>query len=127
MRSKRTLLAAGLVFAALAAGLVPLGPKVALIAPHAARAQNLGQRVVSGTVLDAGSAPVLGATVFLKNLKTKAIRSYTTTADGHFRFAQVSMVEDHDLWAEKGERKSPVKTVSSWDTRKVFEVEMKLK
>jgi len=127
VRGKCTRLAAGVAFVALAAGLVPMGPRASLIAPPTAQAQNLGQRVVSGTVLDAGSAPVLGATVFLKNLKTKAIRSYTTTADGHFRFAQVNMVEDHELWAEKGDHKSAVKTVSSWDTRKVFEVEMKLK
>ena len=73
------------------------------------------------------STDVIGATVFLKNLKTKAIRSYSTTADGKFRFAQVNMVEDYELWAEKDGKKSAVKTVSSWDTRKEFESELKLK
>jgi hypothetical protein len=70
---------------------------------------------------------VVGATVFLKNQKTKAIRSYTTTNKGHFYFAQVNMVEDFDLWAEKGGKKSPTKTVSSWDTRKEFVSDLKLK
>jgi len=120
-------LPAGVVFAALASGLVPLAPHTGLLTPHTAQAQNLGQRTVMGTVLDTGSAPVLGATVFLKNLKTKAIRSYTSTADGHFRFTQVNMAEDHELWAEKDGKKSAVKTVSSWDARKEFEVELKLK
>ena len=73
------------------------------------------------------SAPVQGATVFLKDLKTKSIRSFTTTEKGRFQFAQVNMAEDHELWAEKDGKKSPVKTVSSWDARKIFETDLKLK
>ena len=127
MRLKRTSLAAGVVFAALAAGLVPMGSRGGLLCPIAAQAQNIGQRVVTGSVVDAGSAPVAGATVFLKDLKTKSIRSYTSTPEGRFRFAQVDMSEDHELWAEKNGKKTAVKTVSAWDTRKEFEVELKLK
>jgi hypothetical protein len=37
------------------------------------------------------------------------------------------MAEDHDLWAEKDGKKSAVKSVSSWDTRKDFVTELKLK
>jgi hypothetical protein len=92
-----------------------------------AQAQNLGQRVVTGKVVDASSAPVAGATVFLRDLKTKLIRSYTSAADGKFRFTQVNMAEDHELWAEKDGKKSATKTVSSWDTRKEFDCELKLK
>jgi hypothetical protein len=95
--------------------------------PFAAQAQNLGQRVVMGAVVDANSASVVGATVFLKDLKSKAIRSYTTNEKGRFQFAQVNMAEDHELWAEKDGKKSVVKTVSSWDARKQFEVELRLK
>jgi hypothetical protein len=68
-----------------------------------------------------------GATVFLKDIKDKTIRSYTTDAKGKFRFTQVNMVEDHELWAEKDGKKSPTKTVSSWDTRKEFDTELKIK
>ena len=100
-------------------------------APHGAafqaEAQNLGQRSVSGTVVDDRSNPVGGATVFLKNEKTKAIRSYTSEKDGRFRFAQVNMSDDYDLWAEKDNRKTAMKTVSSWDARKEFETELKFK
>ena len=127
MRLDRTSMVARLAFAALAAGLVPLVPKAGPFGPPAAQAQNLGQRVVSGYVADDKSVPVAGATVYLKNIKTKSIRSYTSTADGKFRFAQVNMVQDFDLWAEKDGKKSAVKSVSSWDTRKIFEVELKLK
>lgn len=92
-----------------------------------AHAQNLGQRSVAGLVLDSNSSPAQGATVFLKNQKTKSIRSYTSSSNGSFRFAQVSMTDDYDLWAEKDGKKSPTKTVSSWDARKDFQTELKLK
>jgi hypothetical protein len=70
---------------------------------------------------------VVGATVPLRNEKSKSIRSYTSDSDGHFHFAQVNMAEDFDLWAEKTGRKSATKTVSSWDTRKDFVSDLKLK
>jgi carboxypeptidase family protein len=120
----RARFAAVVVFSALVSGIFPLAPLGIL---PVAQAQNLGQRNVSGSVTDANSDPVVGATVFLKNQKTKAIRSYTSDKDGRFRFAQVNMSEDFDLWAEKDNRKTAVKTVSSWDARKEFETELKLK
>ena len=123
MNRPLTLTAAGCLLALAA---VCAGPRTALLAPTA-QAQNIGQRSVSGTVLDAGSAPVAGATVFLQNSKTKAIRSFTSIANGHFRFAQVDMSIDFDLWAEKDGKKSAVKTVSSWDARKDFIADLKLK
>ena len=89
--------------------------------------QNTGQRTVSGTVLNDASQPVVGSTVFLKNQKTKSIRSYTSTADGHYHFAQIDMSDDYDLWAEKDGKKSAVKTVSSWDARKEFVSDLRIK
>jgi carboxypeptidase family protein len=131
VRISRTILLSGVVCAALAAGVLPMGKVGGPIGfgfgLAEARAQNLGQRVVSGRVMDASSAPVAEATVFLKNLKTKSIRSYTADAAGKFRFTQVNMAEDHELWAEKDGKKSAVKTVSSWDTRKEFDCELMLK
>jgi len=131
---KRKSLAAGVAIVALAAGLVPVGGKGTTsgvgswLEPQAAQAQNLvGQRVVAGRVIAADEAPVTGATVFLKNTKTKSIRSYSTDNLGHYRFTQVNMSEDLELWAEKDGKKSAVKPVSSWDSRKEFDTELKLK
>jgi hypothetical protein len=81
--------AAWVVFAALTSAVVPV-----LQLSGVAHAQNLGQRNVAGSVVDANSASVQGATVFLKNLKTKSIRSYSSEANGRFRFAQVNMSDD---------------------------------
>jgi hypothetical protein len=117
--------------AAIACGLLALGAipsrlGCGLWAP-AAWGQNLGDRTVSGTISDDSSQRIVGATVFLKNEKTKTIRSYISTADGHFRFSQVDMSVDFDLWAEKDGKKSATRTVSSWDDRKDFVLDLKLK
>jgi len=131
VRVNCTSLVAGVAFAALAAGLVPVvsqsGSAGFEFGPPIAQAQNLGQRSVGGWVVDANSAHLIGATIFLKDLKTKSIRSYTSAADGKFRFAQVNMTEDHELWAEKDGKKSAVRSISSWDTRKEVEYELKVK
>ena len=124
MKLARVRVVAAMLFLLLGTGLVPLGRRG--FAPQA-QAQNLGQRTVMGTVVDADSAPIAGAVVFLRNSKTKSIRSYTSGKNGRFHFAQVNMAEDYDLWAEKDGKKSAVKTVSSWDARKQFETELKIK
>jgi Carboxypeptidase regulatory-like domain len=128
VRFFRSKMAVGATIAVLAAGLFsPHGRTGFSLAPAEARAQNLGMRAVSGSVVDSDSKPVAGATVFLRYIKNKSIRSFTTEAGGRFRFTQVNMAEDHELWAEKDGKKSPVKTVSQWDARKEFETELKLK
>jgi hypothetical protein len=124
--SKARLVACSMVAVA-AMGVGGNGSYLGLLAPPAAHAQNLGQRVVTGIVTDANSALVVGATVFLKDIKNKTIRSYTTDGKGHFRFTQVNMTDDFELWAEKDGKKSQTKTVSSWDTRKEFSTELKMK
>jgi hypothetical protein len=120
-------LAAGVAFAVLVAGLAPLGAPGGSAAPFAAEAQNMGLRVVSGYVSDADGNLVVGATVFLKDLKSKNIRSYSSAERGRFRFANVNMTEDHDLWAEKDGKKSAVKSISTWDARKEIDLELRLK
>jgi hypothetical protein len=127
VKISRPKLLAGAVFVVLAAGALSSNRSDGLSIAPQAQAQNIGQRVVEGTVVDASSNVVSGATVFLKDLKTKSIRSFTSDPKGRFRFTQVNMAEDHELWAEKNGHKSAVKTVSEWDARKDFETELKMK
>ncbi|MFZ0306337.1 MAG: carboxypeptidase-like regulatory domain-containing protein [Terracidiphilus sp.] len=115
-----------LALAALVLGILSVNPYSA-ITGFVAHAQNLGERTVTGTVLEGDSNPVQGATVFLKNQKSKTIRSFTSLANGHFYFAQVNKADDFDLWAEKNGHKSEVKTVSSWDDRTDFVTVLKMK
>lgn len=124
---RKSVLGAGLVFTAMAAGLLPSGSRSTFLSPAAQAQNNFGQRVVSGTVMTADSQPVAGATVFLQNQKTKTIRSFTSVANGHFSFAQVDKAQDFNLWAEKDGKKSSVKTISSWDTRNAYFTDLTLK
>jgi len=127
VRSGQLRVLTAVTFAILTAGVVPASLVGGLLSPPLAWAQNIGQRVVIGIVVDANSNIVSGATVFLKDPKTKTIRSFTSDPAGKFRFTQVDMAQDHELWAEKDGHKSAVKTVSEWDARKEFETELKLK
>jgi hypothetical protein len=117
---------AGIVFAALAVGFVPQGPGGALTVPYAS-AQSTGMRTVSGMVLDVKSEAVSDATVFLENQQTKTIRSCITPRNGRFYFAQVSMNDNYNLWAQKNKQKSATRIVSSWDTRTDFIIDLTLK
>jgi hypothetical protein len=92
-----------------------------------AEAQNFGQRVIQGKVLDESDAAVAGATVYLENLKNRDVKTFSSTGDGSFRFAQVGMIDDYEVWAEKGKKKSAVKTISSFDSRKEVDFDLKLK
>jgi hypothetical protein len=116
-----------LAFAVLAAGVFLFPSRSGLSGAPLVQAQNFGQRTVTGTVLDSKSDPVVGAIVFLQNQKSKTIRSYSSDDKGHFNFAQVDMAQDFNLWAEKGSRKSAVKIVSSWDSRKDWVGDLRLK
>lgn len=125
---RRTGLTMGVVImAALALGSFPGTTRSAILFAPAAEAQNFGQRTIQGKVLDDREAEVGGATVFIKNLKSRDIKSFTSLPNGSFRFAQVGMVDDYEVWAEQGKKKSAVKTVSSFDSRKDVEFDLKLK
>ena len=128
-KQQRTVLIVSSLMAAAALGVFPIANPAsrAMFTPQIAEAQNFGQRTIQGKVIGDGENPTGGATVFLKNLKTRDIKSFTSTPDGSFRFAQVGMVDDYEVWAEMGKKKSSVKTVSSFDSRKQVEFDLKLK
>ena len=125
----RTILIVSSLMAAASLGLFPIGNPATrgALGPQVAEAQNFGQRTIQGKVLSDNDSQVGGATVFLKNVKTRGIKSFTSTADGSFRFAQVGMIDDYEVWAELDKKKSAVKTVSSFDSRKQVDFLLKLK
>jgi hypothetical protein len=91
----------------------------------AARAQST-QKVVEGKVVGSNDQPLSEAIVYLKNGKTGDIKSFITTPDGGYRFGQVSGNNDYDLWAAYQGKKSPTKPVSSFDSRKTVNYELKV-
>ena len=100
----------------------------ALFAPARAvlAAPAPAQRVVSGRVLDASDAPVKDAVVYLKDMRTLVVKSYIASADGVYRFGQLSANTDYEIWAVAGGRKSKVHNISSFDTKSLFTIDLKL-
>jgi len=84
------------------------------------------QRVVQGKVVDKSDAGVKGATVYLKDDHTLAVKSYIASDDGSYRFGQLTQNTDYELWAELNGKKSAVKNLSSFDTRPVFNINLKI-
>lgn len=89
-------------------------------------AQTQADRVVQGKVVDKADAGVKGATVFLKDGHTLAVKSYLAGDDGSYHFGQLAQNTDYQLWAESGGKKSAVKNISSFDTRNQFNINLKI-
>ena len=83
-------------------------------------------RVVQGKVVDKADAALKGATVYLKDDHTLAVKSYIATDDGSYRFGQLTQNTDYELWAESSGKKSAVKSISSFDSRKEFDITLKV-
>ena len=114
------------------AGIVALGCSLAwvgvLVVPATLAAQQQAQRVVQGKVVDKSDAALKGATVYLKDGHTLAVKSYVASDDGSYRFGQLVQNADYQVWAEfpAGGKKSAVKNISSFDTRKTFNIDLKI-
>lgn len=74
-------------------------------------------RVLQGFVQDKSGAPVKGATVFLKDDRSKKIRSMTADDKGAFRFVDLSRTAEYEVWAMAQDKKSTTKSVTSFETR----------
>jgi hypothetical protein len=93
-----------------------------------ARAQDqYGLRNLSGKVLDAKDAPISGAVVYLQSSRSNDIKSFISTANGSYRFADISADTDYTVWAAFKGKKSPTREVSSFDTRKNVFIDLHVK
>jgi len=96
--------------------------------PVAVLAEQKGpaQRVVQGKVVDKSDAPLNGAIVYLKDTHSLAVKSNITDATGAYRFGQLAQNIDYELWAVSGEKKSATKTISSFDSKNEFFINLKI-
>jgi Carboxypeptidase regulatory-like domain len=84
------------------------------------------QRVVQGKVVDGANAPIKGAVVYLKDSRSLAVKSFFSDDQGEYRFGQLSQNSDYQLWAENSGKKSAVKTISSFDNKNQFFINLKI-
>jgi hypothetical protein len=110
-----------------------IGLAVLLIACAPVLAQGQGKkksgnptRLVQGIVSSADDAPVNGARVYLKNLKTLLITSVYTKEDGTYSFRGLSPDIDYELRATLGEQAGGPKTLSAFDSRAEATINLKL-
>jgi hypothetical protein len=96
------------------------------IAPMFAQDRGPAQRVVMGKVVDKADVAVKGAVVYLKDDHNLSVKSYITDDEGTYRFGQLAQNTDYELWAESNGKKSPVKNISSFDSKNTFHMSLKI-
>lgn len=107
---------------ALALAVVFLG--VSWCGGPAAMGQN--RRSVQGRVVNSEGDPIRSAIVYLSDVRTMDVESYITQNDGAYRFEEMSPDDDYKVWAQLGNKKSKTRTLSSFDDRKVFYVNLEI-
>ena len=101
------------------------GPCMFVALPTAAVAQA-NERVVQGKVELSSGGMAKGAIVYIKNAKTLEVRTYISTDDGSYRFGQLRPDADYTVWAEYQGKKSKERTISSFDSKKVFNIVLRI-
>ena len=89
-------------------------------------AQQSELRTVRGEVLDKGENPVPSAVVYLKNVRTLAVKTYISARSGEYRFSGLDPNVDYEVHAESEMMSSNTRTISSFDTRKDIVISLKL-
>jgi Carboxypeptidase regulatory-like domain len=83
-------------------------------------------RVLVGQVTDKNDQPIAEAIVYLKDAKTLAVKSYVSQKDGSYRFNALSVNNDYEVYAQKADKKSPVKKLSQFDSRAEPRINLKI-
>ncbi|WP_446744975.1 carboxypeptidase-like regulatory domain-containing protein [Silvibacterium acidisoli] len=103
------------------------GLVLVLLLSTALFAQAKGPKSLEGKVWSESSTPISGAIVYLQDSKSNSIRTFISTKDGEYRFGQLSPDIDYQVWAQYKGSKSPSKTVSSFDSRKLVTIDFHMK
>ena len=83
-------------------------------------------KVVHGSVIDKGENPMPASVIYLKNVKSQAVKTYIADESGNYRFSGLDPHVDYEIHAEHDDMTSSIRTVSSFDSRRDIEVTLKL-
>ncbi len=86
------------------------------VSPAMARQSSAQLRTVRGVVVNGSGVPLASAVVYLKNMKTMAIRTYISPSDGRYRFSGLDPNVDYEIHAEHQNLTSASHTISSFDS-----------
>ncbi|SRR5258708_28319723 len=90
------------------------------------RGSQNDSRTLIGHVMSSQDQPQQKAIVYLKNTKTLLIKTYITDSDGSYRFPALAVNVDYEIYAEHEGLRSDTKTLSSFDSRKLANITLKL-
>jgi len=82
-------------------------------------------RLLLGKVLDQQDNPVVGAIVYVTNLRTHAVKTYIVGQEGTYRFPGLSTT-DYEVYAQYNGRKSDTKSLSQFDDRSQVYIDLKI-
>lgn len=83
-------------------------------------------KVLHGSVIDKSENPVPTSVVYLKNVKSQAVKTYIADDTGNYRFSGLDPNVDYEIHAEHDGLTSSTRTISSFDSRRDIEVDLKL-
>ena len=83
-------------------------------------------RTLNGTVRNKSDHALSGAVVYLKNMKTLSVKSYIADDKGEFHFHALSPNVDYEVYAEHKGVRSQTKTMSSFDSRPVMNIDLRI-
>ena len=101
----------------------------ALASANAFAQDNKGQpqlRTVHGTVVDKNDNPAPTSVVYLLNSKTEAVKTTFADDKGAYRFSGLDPNVDYEIHAERQSTTSPVRKISSFDSRRDIDMTLKL-
>ena len=92
----------------------------------AAQARGPVQRTVVGKVQGKDGTGIKGAVVYLKDTRSTAVKSAIADDDGSYRFVQLSPATDYEIYAKSDGKTSKSRSISSFDTRNDFTINLKI-
>lgn len=74
-------------------------------------------RTILGLVKDEDGQVVSSAMVYMKDVQAKSTLVALVDSSGEFRFGSLSLDHDYEIWAEAGELRSPIRSVTTFMTQ----------